>query len=125
MCNRATSVIVISHYVDEIEQRNDARELDVSYLRRTCRCGDGQLVVPSVGRSLRIQLVPQLGEKQREVLSIDWTLDVALQASLHRKLPIDIDPIEQTWPAPDEKIDCGARKALSRRFGQSGVGKPR
>src|SRR5207237_6384805 len=112
----AASVIVVRHHVDEIEQRNDAIELDVGDLRRARRRGDRQLVMSLVFQPLRIELAAQLGEKQREVLSVDWALDISLQTALYRKLPVDVNSVEETRPTPDEKIDCRAGKAPSRRI---------
>ena len=66
-----------------------------------------------VFRPLSIELAAQLGEKQGEVLSVDWALDISLQTALYRKLPVDVNSVEEIRPTPDEKIDCRAGKAPS------------
>ena len=49
--------------------------------------------MPVVFPALRVELAPQLGEQQSEVLLVLGALDISFEPALHREFPIDIDAI--------------------------------
>jgi hypothetical protein len=75
-------VVVVRHDVYEIEQRLDKRDLDVGDLLQPRGGGDGELVMPLIGRALLIELAAQLAEEKSEILLVSGPFDVSLQPSL-------------------------------------------
>src|SRR6185503_20109891 len=105
--DRATGVVVVGHDIDEIEQRHDSLDLEIGDLGWPRRGGDGQLVVMPVAPSLLVEPATELRQQQREVLLVGRPFDISLETALHRKLPIDVDAVEETRPSSNEEVNCG------------------
>ena len=78
--------------------------------------------MPMIDRSLCIELPTQLGQKQSEVFLVGWPLDVAFHSSLDRKLPVDVDSIEEARPLSNENIDGRLGELPPARVAERSVG---
>jgi hypothetical protein len=100
-------VVIVGHDIYEIEQPLDLSDLDVFDLLQARRGGDGELVMPAIDRALRIELPTQLAEQESEILLVCRPLDVPIQSSLDRELPVDVDAIEESRPLTNEEVKRG------------------
>ena len=66
---------------------------------------------------LFIEPTAQLRQKQSEVFLVGGAFDISLQTALHRKLPVDVDPIEQTGVRSEEDVNDRPGEATSRLRG--------
>src|SRR5438270_3778345 len=79
-------------------------------------------IVPT---ALHVELTTQLGEEKSEVLFVLRPLGVSPETTFDGKLPVDVDAVEESRPAPDEKIDGRAGELASRFVSQRGIGESR
>ena len=99
-------MVVVCHHVDPVCNARDLRRLEVGNFPRSGGGGDRELVAASLALAQRVQLVAELAEQQCVGARVVRPVPILGQPARHRKLPVDVDPVEHARKAAQEQVDC-------------------